>query len=213
MENISKSVFRNHSELITELIRKSPGVYALYDDMGLYYVGRSKDLKGRVFTHLKDRHKALWSHFSLYFLRNERYVDEMESLLIRIANPKGNRVKPKGGSTSSLLKQLKAMVRQKQNEEFSEMFDLKSKSHKKRIKQKKSSLQGLVKKNTKLFRTYKGKEYTAILRPSGKIRFNNKTFESPSSAGQSIVKHGCNGWRFWYLKDNSGNVISLDELR
>src|ERR1039457_4681322 len=90
LENVSKDVFRRHASLITDLIGKSPGIYALYDDMGLYYVGKSVDLKGRVQTHLKDRHKASWTHFSLYLLRNEEHVGEMESLLICISNPKGN---------------------------------------------------------------------------------------------------------------------------
>jgi hypothetical protein len=37
LENVSKEVFKNHSGLIAELVGTSPGVYALYDDMGLYY--------------------------------------------------------------------------------------------------------------------------------------------------------------------------------
>lgn len=213
LEGISKSVFKNYANMITELIGRSPGVYALYDDMGLYYVGKSVDLKGRVHHHLKDRHKASWSYFSLYLLKDERRVDEMESLLIRIANPRGNRVKPKGRSDGSMLKKLKDMVKQKQAEEFAEMFDLKVEANKKLRKSKSSSLVGLVKKKTQLFRTYKGKEYKATLTPQGQIKLLGKTFNSSSSAGKYIVKHGCNGWRFWYLKDMDGNVINLDELR
>jgi len=213
LENISKAVFKNYANLITELIGRSPGVYALYDDMGLYYVGKSVDLKGRVHHHIKDRHKASWTHFSLYLLKDERHVNEMESLLIRISNPKGNRVKPKGRTDGIMLKKLKDMVKQKQRQEFSEMFDLKVKANTKVRRIKSNATIGLVKKNTQLFRTYKGKEYKATLTPIGEIRLGKKKFNSPSSAGKSIVKHGCNGWRFWYLKDSNGNVISLDELR
>lgn len=213
LEGISKTVFKNYAELITNLIGRSPGVYALYDDLGLYYVGKSVDLKGRVLIHLKDRHKASWSYFSLYLLKDERYVDEMESVLIRIANPKGNRIKPKGRSDGSMLKKLKDMVKQKQDEEFAEMFELKVKSNKKLRKAKSSTLVGLVKRNTQLFRTYKREEYKATLTPQGKIKLAGKIFNSPSSAGKSVVRHGCNGWRFWYLKDENNDVISLDELR
>lgn len=213
LENISKNVFRAYSSLITELIGRSPGVYALYDDMGLYYVGKSVDLKGRVHHHLKDRHKASWTHFSLYLFRHEHHVDEIESLLIRIITPKGNRVKPKGSSDGSMLKKLKEMVIARQKQEREEMFG--SRLSKSGIVRKKikGSLKGLVRKTTVLFRTYKGKEYKAVLTPKGFIRLGGKIYNSPSSAGQSIVKHGCNGWRFWYLKNENNDVVSLDELR
>ena len=215
LENISKHVFRNHASLITELIGRSPGVYALYDDMGLYYVGKSVDLKGRIHRHLKDRHKASWTHFSLYLFRHEYHVNEIESLLICIAHPKGNRVKPKGQSDSSMLEKLKGMVKMRQEQEFAEMFPSRALRVDRRQPQLRSrvSLEGLVKRNTALFRTYKGKEYVAILTPSGKIKLNGRLYQSPSSAGKSIVKHGCNGWRFWYLKDSNNDIISLDELR
>ncbi|GAH92224.1 unnamed protein product, partial [marine sediment metagenome] len=55
MENVSKLVFKKHYNLITELIGNSPGVYALYDDRDLYYVGKSTDLRKRVRHHLRDR--------------------------------------------------------------------------------------------------------------------------------------------------------------
>lgn len=65
LENVSKDVFRKYYALIKDIIGDSPGVYALYDSNGLYYVGKSTDLKKRVKHHLRDRHYALWSHFSL----------------------------------------------------------------------------------------------------------------------------------------------------
>jgi len=213
LENISKSVFRNHAPLITKLIGRSPGVYALYDDMGLYYVGKSADLKGRVHHHLKDRHKASWTHFSLYLLRHEDHVNEIESLLIRIANPKGNRAKPKGRSGGDMLKRLREMVKDQQRQEYEEMFGFRASENRKNRAINRASIEGLVKRNTRLFRTYKGKEYEAILTPQGIIRLNGKSYHSPTPASVSIVKHGCNGWRFWYLKNSDNDIISLDELR
>lgn len=55
LENVSKLVFKKHYNLITELIGSSPGVYALYDDRDLYYVGKSTDLRKRVRHHLRVR--------------------------------------------------------------------------------------------------------------------------------------------------------------
>ncbi|NQT45881.1 MAG: DUF2924 domain-containing protein [Candidatus Omnitrophica bacterium] len=216
LENVSKRVFKEHSELITGLVGTSPGVYALYDDMGLYYVGKSGDLKNRVQHHLKDKHRASWTHFSLYLLRHQEHAGELESLLIRIADPRGNKVKPKGKSDEAMLNKLKTMVKHKQEEEFEEMFVGKRRSKKDtRInrRQARQSLAGLVVRNTKLFRTYKGKEHSSVLTPQGKIKIGNKLYTSPSGASKSIVKHAANGWRFWYLKDSNNDVISLDELR
>lgn len=157
LENISKSVFRNHAPLITDLIGRSPGVYALYDDMGLYYVGKSVDLKGRVHHHLKDRHKASWTHFSLYLLRHEDHVNEIESLLIRIANPKGNRAKPKGRSGGDMLKRLREMVKDQQKQEYEEMFGSRATGNRRTRTVNKASLSGLVKNNTDFLELIKGK--------------------------------------------------------
>lgn len=216
LENVSKDVFKRYSDLIAELVGTSPGVYALYDDMGLYYVGKSIDLKGRVKFHLKDRHAASWTHFSLYLLRHADHVGEMESLLIRISDPRGNRVKPKGRADGAMLQKLKSMVQEKQREEFEEMFSLKKKASKNRKTSKRgltTSLEGLVSSKTTLFRTYKGKEYKAVLYPNGKIKFAGQYFESPSSAAKSIVRHGVNGWKFWYLRDDNNDIILLNDLR
>lgn len=213
LENVSKAVFRDYADLITELVGRTHGVYALYDDMGLYYVGKSINLKGRVHHHLKDRHAASWTHFSLYLLKHEEHVGEIESLLIRIADPKGNRVRPRGSMDGKMLKKLKAMIWEEKKREHEEMFSRDVKKEISSPAKESISLVGLVKRNTRLFRTYKGKDYKALLTPKGSIRLNGKVYDSPSAAGKSIVKHGCNGWRFWYLRDSSGDVISLGELR
>lgn len=44
LENVSNTVFKKHYALITDLIGSSPGIYALYDENELYYVGKSRDL-------------------------------------------------------------------------------------------------------------------------------------------------------------------------
>lgn len=71
LENVSKDVFKKYYPLITELVGNSPGIYALYDGADLYYVGKSTELRKRVRHHLRDRHLASWTHFSLYLVRRE----------------------------------------------------------------------------------------------------------------------------------------------
>jgi excinuclease UvrABC nuclease subunit len=122
LEGVSKLIFRNYYKQITELIGNSHGIYALYDENELYYVGKSTDLKNRVKQHLKDRHLASWTHFSLYLVRKADHINEIESLIIRIANPKGNTKKYSADKGTSLLKQLQALVKQRQQLEFNTMF-------------------------------------------------------------------------------------------
>jgi predicted GIY-YIG superfamily endonuclease len=122
LEGVSKQIFRSFYKQVTELIGNSHGIYALYDENELYYIGKSTDLKNRVKQHLKDRHLASWTHFSLYLVRNADHISEIESLIIRVANPKGNRKKYKADKGMSLLKQLQSMVKQRQQDDFISMF-------------------------------------------------------------------------------------------
>jgi hypothetical protein len=217
LENVSKDVFRRYSNSITDLIGNSHGIYALYDETELYYVGKSTDLRKRVKTHLRDRHLASWTHFSLYLVRKAEHIHEFESLLIRIANPKGNRVVPKGKSSSAMLNMLKTMVREKQKEEFGKMFSsnkIRKIISKKPTAKHQKTLEGLVSKKTSLYRTYKGKEYKALLTPKGKIKLGSKIFYTPTAAAKSIVDRSTvNGWAWWYIKDSSGEWVKLSEYR
>jgi len=216
LEGVSKLIFRDYHKQITELIGNSHGIYALYDENELYYVGKSTDLKNRVKQHLKDRHLASWTHFSLYLVRNAEHISEIESLIIRVANPKGNAKKYKTDKGTSLLKQLQALVKQRQQVEFNIMFSttIDKREQTPRTDKHQFALHGLVQKKTALYRTYKGKEYRALLTPRGKIKFNGKIYETPTAAAMSIVSRtSVNGWTFWYFKNAEGEWARLSDLR
>jgi hypothetical protein len=70
------------------------GIYVLYGDKKIYYIGLSKrSLKGRLRRHaIKDRHKGKWTSFSFYQIGRTKYIKDIESLLLRICDPPGNRV-------------------------------------------------------------------------------------------------------------------------
>ena len=75
---------------------KGSGIYALYDDHGLYYVGLTNfSLRGRIEKHTQDRHKKKWKRFSWYQIRDLEHTKDIETILLRIIDPKGNRVKGK----------------------------------------------------------------------------------------------------------------------
>ena len=108
------------------------------------------------------------------------------------------------------------MIKQRQKEELNEMFGegLRKRSSDKSRVSKLKSLVGLVSKKTSLYRTYKGKEYRALLTPRGKIKLGGKIYLTPTAAAKAIVKRSAvNGWKFWYVKDMNGEWIRLSDFR
>ncbi len=90
LEKISSGVFERYPEQITGLTEGTQGVYALYRRQKLYYIGLANDLKRRIKWHLKDKHKGKWDRFSLYIIRKTDHIREVESVVVRIAEPSGN---------------------------------------------------------------------------------------------------------------------------
>lgn len=211
LENVSRNLFKDHMEIITELIGDSSGIYALYDENELYYVGRARELKQRVKHHLKDRHDSQWTHFSLYLVKRNDHIGDIESLLIRVAAPVGNRAKPKGRDSRLMLSKLRKMIRQKHKRELAELIPGRKRT---RIVEKhtRDTLAGLVKVRTPIYRTYKGREYKATLVPKGFILFKGERYNTPTSAAVQIVDRSTvNGWTFWRIKNSSGEWVSLKE--
>lgn len=217
IENVSKDAFQEYYEEITQLIGDSPGIYALYDGTDLYYVGKSIDLRKRVRNHLKDRHLASWTHFSLYLVRHADHIHEIESLLVRIANPKGNRVIPKGRSTGLLAKDLKRLIETKQKQVLQALFAPKRAAQRvdhRHATGRPKTLDGLVPRTTKLYRTYKGEDYTATLNPKGVITFKGTKYTSPSGAAKALVgPRAVNGWHFWYIQNSAGDWVRLADYK
>jgi hypothetical protein len=106
LERVSGSVFDKYSEEITQLVGNQHGIYALYRNRNLYYVGLARNLKGRVKHHLRDRHAGRWNHFSMYLVHSEHCLRDLEALVIRIAYPEGNKTRGKFGGAPDLRKSL-----------------------------------------------------------------------------------------------------------
>jgi hypothetical protein len=213
LEMVSKEVFRQHFDLITDLIGDSPGVYALYDDSSLYYVGKSTDLRKRVKQHLRDRHWANWTHFSLYLARKEEHIHEIESLIVRIAYPKGNRIVPRGKSSGPLRKTLVTLVKRKQKAEIEKLFGSNGRTVTNRQeKEGRCSLNGLVKQSTPLYKTYKGKDYKVTLHADGIITLKGKKYDTPTAAAKSISHTSVNGLDFWFIADLNGDLVKLKQF-
>ena len=221
-ENISSELFSGYSDVITELIGRSAGIYALFDKNKLYYVGRATNLKSRVKQHLRDKHQKKWTHFSLYLIGFHEHIGDIESLLVRIALPKGNSVRPRGTDAKG-ERRLKQIIRLKHREELEKLLPgkRKLKTNSTKLKNKRNrennrtkSLKGLVKNRVTLSKTYLGKFNKATLLPSGFILYKNKKYDTPTAAAKAIAGNKpINGWYFWRIKNRKGQLVKLKELK
>ncbi len=95
LENVSRQALAKYQHIIRQYVRNCPGVYALYRRGKLYYVGLASNLPTRLGHHLKDRHSQSWDRFSVYLTIGDTHPRELESLVLRIVNTKGNKQKGK----------------------------------------------------------------------------------------------------------------------
>ena len=89
-----------------DLVRDHSGIYVLYKDGIPHYVGKASHLSWRIRHHQNDRLKGEWDSFSLYVVRGDRYVKDVESLLLRIVKPKGALVSGRFRGAENLKKTL-----------------------------------------------------------------------------------------------------------
>jgi len=225
LERVGSAVFERYLDEITDLIAGNQGVYALYRRQKLYYIGLASNLKWRIRHHLKDKHRGKWDRFSLYVIRKEDHIREVESLLVRIAGPAGNSQKGSLKRSTNLLPKLKREVRRKQEVERKKLFEERGGGKKKKAVKKKTKtrtlskkvarpLKGLLGGGKRLYANYKGTMYIAWVFNNGRIKYDGKIYDSPSTVG-SVVRGGksTNGWRFWKYKNKSGELAYLSELR
>jgi hypothetical protein len=217
LEGISWKILKEYPQIIKDMIHKKSGVYALYRRDRLYYVGLATNLMARLKIHLRDRHHGVWDRFSVYLTVQDDHVKELESLLLRIVNPSGNKVSGKFLNS----KNLRASVNQKIKGADADRRALlmggpvAKRRRKAKIQKGKGtqSLAGIVERKIRLKAKYKGKEYRATLRKDGKIGYNRKIYESPSGAGRAVIQRACNGWAFWRYKNEKGKWVRLKEIR
>jgi hypothetical protein len=222
LEKIGAKVFDDFSSVITDIIKGHQGIYALFKKDRLYYVGLARNLKSRINAHNKDRHQNKWTHFSLYIIRKEDHIKEIESLVLRIAYPKGNIVRGKLKQSKDLSPLLKRKLDDEWVKQRGEIIGGRKKeaikSTAKKIKAGKAErpLKGLLKGYQRIYCTYKGKDHGAKVLPNGVVELmpSKKRFDSPSMAGIAVTKKKTiNGWKLWKYKNENGELVYIDALR
>jgi hypothetical protein len=168
-----------------------------------------------------------WNRFSLYLVRKAEHIKELEAMILRIADPKGNSTKGALPGADNLWASLHTSIRAEQDRQVQELFGISRKKRTLRpIKSKRSeaarkasanrqpALAPYVTKRFQIRATYRGVPYKAMVEKSGIITMGGKTYTSPSSAG-SAIRDGksTNGWTFWKYKINKGEWVKLNTLK
>jgi|GEM_PF-145032 len=227
LERIASSAFAEFPRQITDLAHSKHGVYALYKGDRLYYVGLATNLRNRIKQHLHDKHAGKWNRFSLYLVRKVEHIKELESMILRIADPTGNSTRGGLPGAENLWGELHATIREEQDRQIRKIFDIKTKtrrpkpiprkSHteKPRSNKRTPALAPFLAQNIKQLRGRHMKQtLTAQLNADGTLDFNGKRYNSPSVAGAAAVKRKtCNGWTFWEYERAPGDWVKINVLR
>lgn len=220
LEHVSRTALEEYQDILREQLRGRHGIYALYRDGSLHYVGLANNLRVRLKQQLKDRHKDDWDRFSVYLTIDNKAIKELETLLLRIVDPDGNRATGRFVKSQNLAPLLVREARRRSLEKIKAIAPPRRKTAK--TAKKKSSgeieidLPPLAKftlPKRRLRNRYKGKLYRALVRRDGRIGFDGVIYDTPSAAAAAVVGHAANGWQFWKYERAPGDWVILDTLR
>jgi hypothetical protein len=195
----------------------TPDIYALFRRGKLYYVGLARNLRGRLKQHLRDRHGDSWDRFSVYLTIGDTHMKELESLILRIVQPAGNRQKGKFHRSENLLALLNREMASRDRSRRRRLLNPLAAEPCKvpRCEAGRTPvLAEYVTRPLRLRATHKGKTIMAGVRRDGTVVLRGKRFTSPSLAAACAVRRPtCNGWTFWQYERAPGDWVLLDELR
>jgi hypothetical protein len=216
LEAVSWRVLEEYPDVVKELIRGRAGIYVLYSKEKLYYVGLAGNLMGRLKTHLKDRHRASWDRFSVYLTVLDEHMKELESLLLRITAPRGNKTGGKFASSTHLLPMLLKSMKESDAKRHARLLGghVATKWQRSHIRRARGSsvLAGVVERTIVLKANHKGKRYIAKLHPDGTIKYKGKSYDSPKAAALAAARRRVKGWHFWMYKVR-GSWVPLSTIK
>ena len=228
LEHASSEVLEEYGSHLRDEVGRSHGVYLLYKRDRLYYVGLASNLCGRLDQHLRDRHERLWDNFSVYLTLQSGFMKDLESLVLRIAEPKGNKQGGNFVKAQDLRKMFDQRIDDKARSDREAGYTLHRPKPRKFAVEKSERKGKGVKKSSRvvvlakypgrpksMHKVFKGKKYTAQVRSDGtiKVRGIGGPFNSPSGAAKAIAKRTMNGWSFWTYQQAPSKWSSLNALR
>ncbi|MHC4746556.1 MAG: hypothetical protein ACYS18_04450, partial [Planctomycetota bacterium] len=149
------------------------------------------------------------------------HIKEFESVILRVAYPKGNSVKGKLNRAKNLRPSLKKRLKAEWERQIDGIIGGKKKetvrSKAKKVKQRGKKglpLDGVLRHGQGIYAKYKGKNYNAVYYSKKGIRLNRKDYPTLTSAAKAIVdSRTVNGWRFWKCKDAKGDLVPVMKFR
>jgi Restriction Enzyme Adenine Methylase Associated len=215
LENVSGDILEEYQDVIREYVSRRQGVYALYDDQDLYYVGLASDLSSRLKAHLRDKHAGRWDRFSVYLTIGDEHLRELETLLLHVVkpSPEGNSKIGKFVRSENLLARLKRDIRERHRQKLDHIVGRDQTELVVVLPGRMPPLLPYVKKVFKLQGRSRGKVYHASVKGDGTIRFLGRVYQSPTSAAFSATRYNVDGWRFWKYERAPGDWVPLEELR
>lgn len=215
-EKVSWELLEKYPQIVNEMIRGKAGLYALYNNDDLYYVGLAVDLRRRLKQHIKDRHGEYWNRFSVYLVTEDEHTKPLESLVLRIASPEGNSVK---GKLPGAINQKRSIVQKMKGIDANYRAKMMGDANiKRRIKAKvkvtgTQGIKSVIKRSHALMAEYKGQQYKATLRRDGQINYQGALYSSPTAAAKEIIDgRAVNGRTFWKYKNDAGEWVALSQL-
>ncbi len=215
LENISRDGLEQYQDIIREYVSRRQGVYALYHDDDLYYVGLASDLSTRLKSHLGDKHGGQWNRFSVYLTIGDKHLRELEALILRVVKPmpEGNSKSGKFARSEDLRARLAKDIRQRNRENLDDIVGRSEEILPLVFPGRMPPLLPYVKKVFKLRGRSKGITFHASVKDDGRIRLQGKVYASPSAAASAATKYPVDGWWFWKYERAPGDWVRLDELR
>jgi hypothetical protein len=150
-------------------------------------------------------------------------MKEIESLILRVAEPPGNKVKGKFIRSENLLGKVKAEYRRRRTAEEEDLFGAprwrrkpagRPRPRPHPTEGRRPVLAEHAEQVRLLIARCKKKLLKARVRRDGRINFGGKLYTSPSlAAAAACGRSTCNGWVFWKYERAPGDWVLLNELR
>lgn len=220
LENVSRRALDDYQAVIRQFVRRRHGIYVLYRRDRVYYIGLAQNLRNRITHHLRDRHANSWDRFSVYLTIADSHMKELESLLLRISKPKGNKAGGRFAKAESLQRHLKREIKEQQRRELDEVMGRVSQRPTVRAKVvsdtggRQPVLAAYPNRPKFLRGRHKGKLHRARVLRDGSVSHGGETYNSPSlAAAAACGRSTANGWWFWTYQRAPGDWVRLRELR
>jgi hypothetical protein len=217
LEDISIQAFEHHPDELNKVIGEAGGIYGLYKNDRLYYVGLATNLFRRINQHRKDKHRGKWNRFSAYLTKRDHHIKEMESLTLRILSPHGNTMTGRLTGSDNLKRELIKLMKHSAQLHDAEILGGADAKHKRKRAAHGSkgskALSALAGHRRRLWGSRNGVDYDAVLLKSGQISFKKQRYESPSAAAFAAIGRGTNGWMFWHYYIGKGEWKPLKNLK